>query len=142
MRAPCCPEEKVLQSIKTKDSGGNYNGFVLPIWNAAYDDYRPEQAYITAIEPGCVKGPHLHMKRRGAFTVIRGIVKIVTRVNGEYTEHHCSWMDPKTVYVEPGTPAALYSLDDETALVLNMPTPPWKADDQDEWPVEDWTYRR
>lgn len=130
-----------LKRIPTKDADGNPNGYVTPIWNAAYDSYRPEQAYITSVAPGCVKGPHLHHVRSGAFTVIRGTVLIVTRVNGEYIELRCSADKPSTVYVSPGTPAAMYNMSGNEALILNMPTPPWKADDQDEHPVEGWTYQ-
>jgi dTDP-4-dehydrorhamnose 3,5-epimerase len=132
---------KHLKQIRTTDSEGYWNGAVLPVWNSAYDNYRPEQVYVTTILPGGVKGPHLHLKRAGAFCAIKGEVLIVTRRSGEYQEAACGERNGyKLVHVEPGVPCALYNIGDCESFVLNLPSPPWKADDQDEHPVEGWEY--
>jgi dTDP-4-dehydrorhamnose 3,5-epimerase-like enzyme len=132
---------KTLRVIPTKDSNGYTNGRLLPIWHVD-DGPAISQVYLTTILPGRQKGPHLHKKRSGAFTVLTGNVVIVTRnIEGIYTEHECFTPDAKfhtTVYVPPGVPAALYNVGVTEALVLNMPHPAWRIDDQDEWPVEDW----
>lgn len=133
---------KHLKAIGTKDASGQPTGLVLPIWNSAYDtDYSPEQVYLTTIVEGGVKGPHLHLKRAGAFTCIKGDVLIVTRENGEYRQMRCGdqW-GYKTVHVAPGVPCALYNVGRGEAFVLNMPTPPWRHDDQDEHEVKDWSF--
>lgn len=136
----------------TTDSDGRYNGYIVPIWNALdRPDLQPSQVYLTAIFPHCRKGPHLHMKRRGLFMCVKGNVRIVlaeTKVIGATPAGPLNGYDYKTrltgeasyelVEVPPGTPAAIYNDGDETALLLNMPSPPWSREDPDEWPVEGW----
>lgn len=125
-----------MSRIPTKDAAGNPNGFVLPIWHV---DEGPaiDQVYLTVVAEGAVKGPHLHMKRRGLFCCIRGNVRIVWRDQaGGYHEVDAG----QRVEIAPGTPAAIYNIGQGDAYVLNMPSPPWRSDDQDEWPVENWEY--
>jgi hypothetical protein len=128
-----------LKPILTKDANGAPNGYVLPIWNSAFDAYRPEQVYLTTIVVGSQKGPHLHMTRAGAFTTTRGNVLIVTRVDGKYREYLTGEGHHKTVFVEAGTPCCLYNIGPVEAFVLNMPVPAWR-DDSDEHKVDDWDY--
>lgn len=125
--------------IETKDTQGNVNGWLSPIWNVL-DGPPVDQVYLTVISPGAVKGPHLHLKRRGLFKVIIGPVLLVIRnKQGVYLSTELdSDMDP--VPVTPGTPCALYNLMQWNAYVLNMPSPSWRPDDQDEHEVKDWKY--
>lgn len=135
----------IRQPIETR-SGTAPNGWLLPIWNSAEDNWRPEQVYLTVVAPGAHKGPHLHKRRCGRFTCIKGNVLIVMRMpthmglayqmlaTGEEHEY-------ATIAVRPGIPAALYNLSTKPAYVLNMPSPPWRPDDEDEWPVEGWEFQ-
>jgi hypothetical protein len=136
------PETGVIMKIETKDTAGNANGYLVPIWNALENpELRPEQVYLTAVAPHTRKGPHLHMKRSGCFICIKGNVKIVTRAPGAIgyvvaaTGEHNQY---RRIVVKPGTAAAIYNSGDEEALVLNLPSPAWSAAEPDEWPVEDW----
>ena len=132
---------KPLRVIHTRHIDGTANGFLVPIWHID-DGYSPQQVYLTTIDPHCQKGPHLHLKRKGAFTVLRGTVRIVTRnAGGVYHEVDIKEGDFKTVFVEPGMPAALYNLGNTRAYVLNMPAPAWRENEQDDWPVENWNYQ-
>jgi dTDP-4-dehydrorhamnose 3,5-epimerase-like enzyme len=142
---------KLLKAIPTAAADGTPNGFLLPIWNSAFDSYRPEQVYLTTILPGKAKGPHLHKQRAGAFTCIKGAVLIVARIDGEYREHFCcgafdvcgssrTCCGSTTVHIPAGVPAAIYNLGVDEAFVLNMPTPAWR-DNSDEHPVPDWSYQ-
>ncbi len=128
--------------IETRDQEGRPNGFVVPIWNALESNYRPDQVYLTAVLPGCIKGPHLHHKRSGMFCCLKGNVAIVIRTQaGEYAEARSGEKyGYEKISVPPGIPAAIYNIGPETALVLNMPTPAWTREDPDEWPVEGWDY--
>lgn len=127
--------------IETKDVNGRPNGFVVPIWNALECKYRPDQVYLTAVLPGCVKGPHLHQRRTGYFCCVKGHVTLVLRVGGKYKEIRLGEdHDYLAVGISTGTPAAIYNLGPEIALVLNLPSPAWSKDDPDEWPVENWNY--
>lgn len=132
-----------MAKIITKDSQGEVNGWVLPIWNSAEGPVI-DQVYLTVIFPGKTKGPHLHLKRRGRFKCIRGSVVLVIR--NRYNVYVSTVLDVNSdpVTVQPGTPAALYNphsglLDD--AYVLNMPFPRWTEDDQDEHVVANWNWR-
>lgn len=128
-----------MRRIVTSSANGTPNGWVLPIWNERYQDWRPSQVYITAIAPGARKGPHLHAKRCGRFVCIRGTVKVRTReADGAYTSRYTSEAVPRLIEVPAGVPAELVNVGDVEALVLNMPTPAWHEDDQDEVPVEGW----
>lgn len=134
---------ETVKPVVTRGKDGEYNGWLLPIWNATESDYRPDQLYLTVVNPGCVKGPHLHLKRAGRFVCVKGNVKIVTRTLDAYTEHFTG--DEVTngfqvVSVPPGVAAAIYNVGDVPAYVLNMPTPAWTPEDQDDNPVIDWEY--
>lgn len=127
-----------LRIIPTCDDHGQPNGSVIPIWHSD-EDLPIGQVYLTTILPGMSKGPHLHKVRSGRFTVVAGEVLIVVRSSPQlYTPYVCA--PYSTIAVDPGHPAALYNLGKTEALVLNMPNPPWRVDDTDEWPVENWTF--
>jgi dTDP-4-dehydrorhamnose 3,5-epimerase len=131
--------------IETKGANGEPNGYLLTLWNTYEQDWRPEQVYLTAIAKGASKGPHLHKKRIGRFVCIKGAVAIITRThkhpetNGVY--HH-TLIGPAystdVVEVPVGMPAELRNIGEGEALLINMPTPAWRPDDQDEWDVEEW----
>lgn len=126
------------RQILTKDAAGEVNGWLLPIWHVD-SGLKVDQVYMTVVAAGACKGPHLHMSRCGRFVCVRGNVRIVIRENGKYRETHSGERhDYAEVYVAPGFPVAIYNDGHEDAFVLNMPSPPWRADDRDEWPVEDW----
>ena len=126
--------------IPTKDNAGNPNGFVLPIWSVHEAAHlRPDQIYMTSVAPGARKGPHLHMERRGLFICIRGNVRIVQRIAGNYlTERSGEDHRFRRVFVPSGAPCAIYNDGETEALVLNMPKPAWSATDPDEHPVSEW----
>lgn len=126
--------------IPTKNNGVA-NGWVIPVWNALTSDYRPSQVYVTAVLPGARKGPHLHLKRHGMFCCISGNADIITRDEaGVYKRHSDLGFNHRLVSIPPGMVAEIIGKGGtwEPALLINMPTPGWAENDQDEWPVEDW----
>ncbi len=133
--------------IVTKNKEGRATGWLVPIFNA-HDGLidaaqHPQQVYLTVIAPKEIKGPHLHLKRWGLFTCIRGNAKIVVRVENSYKEFLTGEdYDYSTIQVPAGVPAALQNIGDEEAYMLNMPSPAWHVDDQDEHPVsfDDYTF--
>lgn len=126
--------------IITRDAQASENGFLVPIFNE-HDGFvepkqYPRQVYLTVVAPGKVKGPHLHLKRWGLFTCILGNAKIVVRTASGYEEYLTGQdHEYRTVQVPAGTPAALQNIGDVDAYILNMPSPAWHVDDQDEHPV-------
>jgi dTDP-4-dehydrorhamnose 3,5-epimerase-like enzyme len=129
--------------ITTRGPEGSVNGFLVPLYNL-YEGFlspeqRPEQVYLTVCRAGAHKGPHLHLKRWGYFTCIRGNVRIVARLadgyDAAYTgEDHAF----QTVEVPAGVPAVIENVGGEDAYVINTPSPAWRPDDQDDHPVTDW----
>jgi dTDP-4-dehydrorhamnose 3,5-epimerase-like enzyme len=131
---------KTNPRIETRAKDGSSTGFLVPIFNVheGFTDEAqfPKQVYLTVVAPRAVKGPHLHLKRWGLFTCVRGNVKIVARTESGYEEHFSGEAyGYATVQVPAGVPAALINLGDEEAYVLNMPAPAWHKDDQDDHPV-------
>jgi dTDP-4-dehydrorhamnose 3,5-epimerase len=126
--------------ISTKNKEGRINGWLVPIFNV-HDGLidsaqHPQQVYLTVILPREVKGPHLHLKRWGLFTCIRGNAKIVVRTETGYEEFLTGEdYNFATIQVPAGMPAALQNMGDDEAYVLNMPSPAWRVDEQDEHPV-------
>ena len=124
----------------TKDRNGKPNGFLVPIFNVHegfIDEAQfPKQVYLTVVAPDSAKGPHLHMKRWGMFTCIKGNVKIVARTEHGY-EEHLSGEDHgfATIQLPAGIPAALVNIGSVDAYVLNMPAPAWHVEDQDDHPA-------
>jgi len=137
---------KKNNKIVTFDSNKNINGFLIPIINIneeLFDKYRfPNQIYLTVAKPGTTKGPHLHMKRYGMFTCIKGNAKIVVKNENGYEEYYTGEdYDFSTILVPPGTPNMIVNICDEDCYILNSPYPSWSKENQDDWKVEDWDYK-
>lgn len=129
----------VVHKVLTKDAAGKPNGWLLPVWHVD-SGIKIDQVYVTAIMPGGRKGPHLHMKRRGLFCCIKGRALVVVRLT-EWAYYETElWESNQPLEVPPGIPCAIYNIGPEEALLLNMPSPPWRENDQDEHPVEGWDY--
>jgi dTDP-4-dehydrorhamnose 3,5-epimerase len=121
----------------TKGHDGEPNGYLVPIYNLNerfFDDGKePQQVYLTTVQPGKVKGPHLHFIRTGFFTCIKGNVRVVLKLESGYEilysgEDH----DYLSIEVPTGVPAAVQCLGNEEAMMLNMPNPAWTPEMNDE----------
>ena len=131
---------KLNPRIVTKATDGIVNGFLVPIFNVhdgfLSESQYPKQVYLTVCAPRAIKGPHLHLKRWGLFTCVRGNVKIIIRTPDGYIDKFSGEQHGyATVQVPAGIPSALVNLGDEDAYVLNMPAPSWHEDDPDDHPV-------
>jgi hypothetical protein len=126
--------------IITKCKDDRPNGWLVPLFNV-HDDFLdegkyPKQVYLTVISVGKFKGPHLHMKRWGLFTCIKGNARIIVRKDEEYEEYLTGEdYDFNTIQIPAGIPAALQNIGPVDAYILNMPSPSWHIDDQDDHPV-------
>jgi dTDP-4-dehydrorhamnose 3,5-epimerase-like enzyme len=139
MKLRVIPHGKFL----TKGSDGEPTGFLLPIYNVHEGfipaDRSPQQVYLSVCSPGARKGPHLHLKRWGYLTCVRGNVRVVARIDGQYAvaysgEDHAF----QTVEIPPGVPNCVENLGDGDAFIINTPSPAWRADDEDNHPVSGW----
>lgn len=125
--------------ITTRDKNYEVNGWILPIWHVDSGE-EISQVYLTAVKAGCSKGPHLHMRRCGRFTCLKGDVRIKVRsIDGSYFDHYTGEnYEFASIFVPAGLPAEIINVGDAEALVLNMPHPPYRESDPDDWPVENW----
>ena len=123
--------------LPTRDKEGCPNGYLVPIYNV-HDEFfdpgrEPQQVYLTVVSVGGAKGPHLHHIRTGFFTCIKGNVRIVVKLDGEYREYLSGEAhDYLSLEVPVGVPALVENIGAEDAFVLNMPNPAWTAAMNDE----------
>ena len=127
--------------ILTKNTAGIENGFLVPIYNElenfVHPAQKPRQIYLTVCKPKTVKGPHLHKKRWGMFTCIKGNVKIVCKTDQNYEEYFTGEdFEFNTIQVPAGIPNALVNIGDNDAYILNMPSPAWAPNMNDDWDIE------
>lgn len=132
--------------IITKDAAKKENGFLVPIFNVhekfVAPEQHPQQVYLTVAKKGTVKGPHLHMKRWGLLTCVRGNAKVVVKIGERYEEYFTGEdYNFQTIQVPAGTPSALVNIGEVDCYILNMPSPAWHADNQDDWDVEFENYK-
>ena len=128
---------KKNRKITTKDSNGDENGYLIPIYNIKESFFEtgkePEQVYLTVISPGKMKGPHLHYIRTGCFTCIKGNARFILKTKEGYnTIYSGESHDYKTVIVPKGVAAVLQNLGPQDAYILNMPNPAWTPNMGDE----------
>jgi len=133
--------------IVTKNRSGVPNGFLVPIFNVhdgiINEEQYPQQVYLTVANPLEVKGPHLHMKRWQLYTCVKGNIKVIVREGEKYKEYYSGEdHDFATIQVPAGIPSAVQNIGNVDAYVINMPSPSWHIDDQDDYPVsfEDYTF--
>ena len=87
--------------------------------------------------PGKIKGPHLHYIRTGCFTCIKGNARFILKTKNGYEKIYSGESyDYKSVIVPTGIPAALQNLSYEDAYILNMPSPAWTPNMNDEYKAE------
>jgi len=124
-----------LEKHETKDINDQHvNGSLTVIWRD-WDkiiEYEPKMVYISAVNSGEIKGPHIHLKRNSYFVCIHGkVVFILKRDNGEYEEIISSEENPVLVHVPKNIASAHINLDNKTAKVLALADIAWQPNDNE-----------
>jgi len=124
-----------LEKHETKDINDQHvNGSLTVIWRD-WDkiiEYEPKMVYISAVNSGEIKGPHIHLKRNSYFVCIHGkVVFILKRDNGEYEEIISSEENPVLVHVPKNIASAHINLDNKTAKVLTLADIAWQPNDNE-----------
>lgn len=132
---------KKSPKIVTNDSDGSSNGYLVPLYNINDNFFEkgkePQQVYLTVIDSGKIKGPHLHYIRTGCFTCIRGNARFILKTEKGYEVFYSGEdYEYQSVIVPTGTPAALQNIGDVQAYVLNMPNPAWTPSMADEYSAD------
>ena len=128
---------KKHNKIITKNKNNKINGYLLPINNQNEEffdqDKLPQQFYITAVAPNEIKGPHLHYIRTGCFLCIKGDVRFVIKYKGKYEEIYSGEnYGYNSVIVPTGISAAIQNICNYEAMIVNMPSPAWTPEMDDE----------
>ena len=133
-------ENYVIKTIKlethpTKDVKDlHVNGSLTVVWRD-WDNIlpiNPKMVYLSSVNPGEIKGPHLHTKRDSYFTCIRGKVIFIAKDNfGKYHEIESSEDNPVLVQIPQNHPSAHINITDKVATILTLASLAWKPDDNE-----------
>jgi len=137
-----------LEQHETKDIIDNHvNGNLMVVWRD-WDDFlktNPKMIYITSVNPGEKKGPHLHTIRDSYFVCIRGKVVFIIKTNdGHYEEIESSEENPIMVKIPKNVPSAHINLSNHPSSVLALASHSWKPNDNEMQNVtfEDYNWKK
>ncbi len=124
-----------LDKYDTKDiQDGHTNGSLTVIWRD-WDkilEVEPKMVYVSSVNPGEIKGPHLHTERDSYFVCIRGkVVFIVKNNDGSYAEIESSEENPVLVQIPKNFASAHINTTNQTATILTLANPAWKPNNDE-----------
>jgi dTDP-4-dehydrorhamnose 3,5-epimerase len=124
-----------LEVHPTKDVlDSHVNGSLTVIWRDWDKIFptEPKMVYVSSVNPGEKKGPHLHTKRDSYFVCIRGkVVFIVKDHEGKYHEIESSEEDPVLVQIPKNFPSAHINTSNQIASVLALASIAWRPNDNE-----------
>ena len=114
-----------------KDS--HVNGELTVIWrnwdNVIKD---PEMIYVNYVNPGEIKGPHMHKNRTSYFFCLDGkMVIIIQDKDGKYHEIEIDSTESKLVSVSNGIAAAIINPSNDISKILVLADLAWKPNDNE-----------
>jgi len=124
-----------LEKHDTKDINDQHvNGSLTVIWRD-WDkiiEPEPKMVYISSVNPGEIKGPHVHLKRDSYFVCIHGkVVFIIKKGIGEYEEIISSEENPILVHIPKNISSAHINLDNKVSKVIALADIAWKPNDNE-----------
>ncbi len=123
-----------LETHQTKDVEDSHtNGELTIIWRD-WDKIikNPQMVYVNTVNPGEVKGPHVHKNRTSYFYCIHGnMVVIVQDENGIYHEIETNSTESKLISVSNGIAAAIINPSDSISKILVLADISWKPNDNE-----------
>ena len=124
-----------LEKHQTKDTTDSHiNGELTIIWRD-WDKIitnPPKMIYVNYINPGEIKGPHLHKNRTTYFSCIHGSIILVIQDNdGKFHEVKADSEKPTLISVRNGVAAAIVNPTDDISKVLVLADIAWKPNDNE-----------
>ena len=124
-----------LENHITKDiHDGHENGNLTVIWRD-WDKilkHTPKMVYVSSVEPGEIKGPHIHTKRNSYFTCIHGkVLFVLKKSDGSYIEIESDEQNPSMIYVPKNMPSAHLNLSESMSRILTIADLAWKPNDNE-----------
>ena len=123
------------------------NGSLTVIWKN-YDDLiknPPKMVYVSSVNPGETKGPHVHKNRNSYFSCIQGkAVFILKNLDGKYIEIESSTENGMMVFVPKNVASAHINLSNETSQILALADIAWRENDDEMKDVtfEDYNWKK
>lgn len=124
-----------LEKYPTKDiTDGHVNGLLTVIWRD-WDNIlqsQPKMVYISSVNPGEIKGPHLHTKRNSYFVCIRGkVIFIAKDENGAYHEIESSEEEPVLIQIPKNFSSAHVNVSNQISTILALADIAWRPNDDE-----------
>jgi len=124
-----------LENHKTKDiTDSHINGELTVIWRD-WDNLiknHPKMVYVNSVNPGEIKGPHIHKNRTTSFSCIHGNVVLVIQDNdGKFHEIKADSEKPVLITVPNGIAAAIVNPTTKIAKVLVLADIAWRPNDNE-----------
>jgi dTDP-4-dehydrorhamnose 3,5-epimerase len=124
-----------LEKHPTRDVKDQHvNGSLTVIWRD-WDkilEKEPKMVYVSSVNPGEIKGPHLHTMRDSYFVCIRGkVIFIAKDLKGKYHEIESSEDNPILIQIPKNHPSAHINTTSEVATILALADLAWRPDDNE-----------
>ena len=123
-----------LEKHQTKDiKDSHINGDLTVVWRN-WDEIikNPEMIYVNSVNPGEIKGPHVHKNRTSYFYCIVGKMIIVVQDNdGKYHEIEMDSTSSKLISVSNGVGAAIINPSKEISKILVLADVSWRPNDNE-----------
>ena len=129
-----------LEKHVTKDIHDSHtNGDLTVIWRD-WDNIikkTPKMVYVSSVNPGEIKGPHLHKNRTSYFSCIHGkVVFIIQGEDGIFEEIEVDSRDSILICVPNGIASAHINVGKEQARILVLADIAWRPNDNEMINVE------
>ena len=124
-----------LEKHETKDNQDQHvNGSLTVVWRD-WDNLiknHPKMVYVNSINPGEIKGPHIHKNRTTHFSCISGNVVLVIQDNGgKFHEVKADSEKPVLITVPNGIAAAIVNPTTKITKVLVLADIAWRPNDNE-----------
>tara|TARA_Y100000590_G_C15703901_1_gene1007842 strand:+ start:1652 stop:2107 length:456 start_codon:yes stop_codon:yes gene_type:complete len=123
-----------LEKHVTKDiKDGHVNGSLSVIWRD-WDEIlheHPKMVYVSSVNPGEIKGPHIHQKRDSYFSCIHGKVTFVIKTEDGYVEIESDSDHPNLIYVPKNVASAHINNSKNVSRILVLANVSWKPNDNE-----------
>ena len=92
----------------------------------------PKMVYVSSVNPGEIKGPHIHTKRNSYFVCIHGkVLFVIKNKQGEYVEKISTADKPLLIIVPKNMASAHLNLSKGISKVLTLADVAWKPNDNE-----------
>jgi dTDP-4-dehydrorhamnose 3,5-epimerase len=124
-----------LEKYDTRSIDDNHiNGSLTVIWRD-WDEIIQNSInmiYVSSVNPGESKGPHIHTKRHSHFVCMHGkVVFIIKEKNGNYLEIESSAENPVMVHIPKNCSSAHVNLSKNISRVLALADLAWHPNDDE-----------